>query len=380
MMGFGVNSQSLQYGGGASPRAGTDYSFTLTTVLKIGGYCEIVGFMSNLLEVRDLRVQFGSRENPVCAVDGVSFSMEKGATLALVGESGCGKSVTALSLAGLVPVPPGIYASGSIMFNGEDVLKMSRRRMRELRGSEIAYVFQEPSTALNPVFRVGAQIMEAIRLHRSGLNERDEAMRLMSLVGLPDPAERMRAYPHELSGGMQQRIMIAMALACSPKLLVADEPTTALDVTIQAQILELLVTLQKKLGMAVLMITHNLGLVADIAHKVNVMYAGRFVESGLVEDVLSSPAHPYTRGLLDAVPKLYEKDGMAARLEGIDGSVPNPAMLPAGCKFEPRCKYAKDNCAESEPSLSQCAGDGAACGGKRFARCYYPLGGQTSVG
>lgn len=335
--------------------------------------------MSNLLEVSDLRVQFGSRENPVCAVDGVSFSMQKGSTLALVGESGCGKSVTALSLAGLVPVPPGVYASGQIIFNGEDVLEMSRKRLRELRGSEIAYVFQEPSTALNPVFRVGAQIMESIRLHRRDINERDEAIRLMGLVGLPEPAERMRAYPHELSGGMQQRIMIAMALACSPKLLVADEPTTALDVTIQAQILELLVSLQKQLGMAVLMITHNLGLVADIAHAVNVMYAGRFVESGLVEEVLSSPAHPYTKGLLDAVPKLYDKDGIAARLDGIDGFVPNPAKLPVGCKFAPRCKYVQSSCTDSEPPLCQLGSQEDKRNSQRAVRCYYPLGGQASV-
>jgi peptide/nickel transport system ATP-binding protein len=363
----------------------------------MGGYCEILGAMSDLLEVKGLKVQFGSSEGLVCAVDGVSFSVPDGSTFALVGESGCGKSVTALSLARLVPEPAGSYAAGSIMFNGENVLEMSNSRLRELRGSEIAYVFQEPSTALNPVFRVGAQIMEAIQLHRKDVDARDEAIRLMSLVGLPDPAERMKAYPHELSGGMQQRVMIAMALACSPKLLVADEPTTALDVTIQAQILDLLASLQKKLNMSVLLITHNLGLVADVAHTVNVMYAGRIVESGQVSDVLAAPEHPYTRGLLDAVPKLSGIDGSDVRLEGIDGLVPNPAELPIGCKFEPRCKYAQDKCREVEPEL-ECRvskGGGATANSQRsttnvqqptsnnqekgrLVRCHYPLGGSDA--
>lgn len=324
------------------------------------------------MEVRDLKVQFGSRKQPVCAVDGVSFSISDGSTFALVGESGCGKSVTALSLARLLPAPPAFYAGGSIVFNGENVLAMSRTRLRELRGGEIAYVFQEPSTALNPVFRVGDQIMEAVKLHRKDVNACDEAMRLMSLVGLPDPAGRMKAYPHELSGGMQQRVMIAIALACSPKLLIADEPTTALDVTIQAQILDLLVSLQKRLGMAVLLITHNLGLVADVAHTVNVMYAGRIVESGPVADILASPAHPYTRGLLDAVPKLTGASGCDVRLEGIEGFVPNPSELPSGCKFEPRCKYSKDMCRESEPAISDFESESE--GGERLVRCFYPLG------
>ena len=257
-----------------------------------------------LLEVKYLKTWFGSEKEPIKAVDGVSFVVGEGETVALVGESGCGKSVTAMSLARLIPQPPGFYAGGEILFQGDDVLKMTNQRLLELRGRDISYVFQDPSTSLNPVFRVGDQIMEALELHRKDVDAKSEAVKLMAMVGLPDPETRIRAYPHEMSGGMQQRIMIAMALACRPKLLVADEPTTALDVTIQAQILELLSSLQRELKMAVVLITHNLGLVADTAHSVYVMYSGRVVESGLTEDVLSSPAHPYTRGLLDAVPRL----------------------------------------------------------------------------
>lgn len=333
--------------------------------------------MGDLLEINDLRVWFGPKDSPVRAVDGVSFSVPAGRTVALVGESGCGKSVTALSLARLVPEPPGYYESGSIMFDGEDVLKMDDRRLRELRGSDIAYVFQEPGTALNPVFRVGDQVMEAIRLHRRDVKARDEAVRLMDMVGLPDPEGRFSAYPHELSGGMQQRIMIAMALACSPRLLVADEPTTALDVTIQAQILELLASLQDKIKMAVLMITHNLGLVADVAHTVNVMYAGRIVETGPVQEILAAPAHPYTRGLLDAVPRLAGAGGTEVRLKGIGGSVPNPEDLPPGCKFAPRCSFAEGECAQAEPELeyriSNIEHRMLKEKDQRAVRCFHPL-------
>jgi len=315
-----------------------------------------------LLQVNDLRVWFGSSERPIRAVDGVTFAIPAATTVALVGESGCGKSVTALSLARLLPAPPAVYAGGQVLFGGRDVLAMDDRQLSDLRGREISYVFQEPGSALNPVFRVGYQIMEAIRLHRKHDRARDEALKLLTLVGLPDPERRLDAYPHELSGGMQQRVMIAMALACQPKLLVADEPTTALDVTIQAQILELIGSLQKQLRMAVLLITHNLGLVADVAHEVNVMYAGRIVESGPTVDVLTKPAHPYSRGLLDAVPRI---GGKRDRMKGIDGSVPHPAHLPAGCKFAPRCPKAQGKCRASEPAITS-AGQG------RNVRCYFP--------
>ena len=227
-----------------------------------------------LYQVDDLKVSFGSGDHHFLAVDGVSLTIRPGETVALVGESGCGKSVTALSLARLVPEPPGHYEGGQILYEDQDVLEMDQGGLRSIRGNEISYIFQEPSTSLNPVFTVGFQIAEALKLHRQGINVHDEVVRLLKLVGIPDPDARVDAYPHQLSGGMQQRVMIAMALACSPKLLVADEPTTALDVTIQAQILELLVSLQKKMNMAILLITHNLGLVADLAHWVNVMYAG----------------------------------------------------------------------------------------------------------
>ncbi len=299
-----------------------------------------------LLKVEDLRTYFQTADQPIRAVDGVSFDIRHGETVALVGESGCGKSVTALSLARLIPQPPGYFASGAIWFEGQDVLKMDEAALRDLRGRKISYVFQEPGESLNPVFQVGYQIAEAIRLHRKDVPVHDEVIRLMNLVGLPDPAQRMHEYPHQLSGGMQQRVMMAMALACSPSLLVADEPTTALDVTIQAQIIELLGALQRKLGMALLLITHNLGLVADAAHWINVMYAGRIVESGPAEDVLGQPRHPYTLGLLNAVPRI---DGSAGRIQGIEGNVPNPAFLPTGCKFHPRCPKCQAICKVNEP-------------------------------
>lgn len=314
-----------------------------------------------LLKVEDLRTYFRAGAETVRAVDGVSFVVRKGETVALVGESGCGKSVTALSLARLVPQPPGYYASGSVLYDGRDVLLMDDASLRALRGKEISYVFQEPGESLNPVFRVGYQIGEAVALHREGADVRREVVRLMNLVGLPDPEARMDAYPHQLSGGMQQRVMIAMALACDPQLLVADEPTTALDVTIQAQIMELLGSLQKRLGMAVLLITHNLGLVADVARWINVMYAGRIVESGPAEAVLGSPKHPYTVGLLEAVPRLETR---ADRLRGIEGTVPNPAALPTGCKFHPRCPKCQAVCSGEEPP-AEAAGD------RRMVKCYF---------
>lgn len=315
----------------------------------------------DLLKVENLSVYFGSRSDPVRAVDQVSFSVPSGQTVALVGESGCGKSVTSMALARLVPEPPGRYESGRVLFEGRDVLQMGREALQTLRGNEISYVFQEPSSALNPVFRIGYQIAESLRLHRPGVDIEKEVLHLLSMVGIPDPESRIRAYPHEMSGGMQQRVVIAMALACRPKLLVADEPTTALDVTIQAQILELLVRLQKELGMAVLLITHNLGLVADIAHSMNVMYAGRLVESGPTEKLLLDAKHPYTRALLQAVPRLEKT---SERLQGIPGSVPNPGSLPAGCRFHPRCSRCEERCEQEEPELLSVLED-------REVRCHF---------
>jgi len=298
-----------------------------------------------LLNVDQLSVFFRTRTEPVRAVNGVSFSVAPGETVALVGESGCGKSVTALALTRLVAVP-GYVAGGSIRFAGRDMLAMDQKRLRQMRGAEIAYIFQEPATSLNPVFRVGWQIAEALHLHRPDVAVREEVVSLLNRVGLPDPERRLSAYPHELSGGMQQRIMIAMALACRPRLLVADEPTTALDVTTQAQILDLLVCLQGELGMAMVLITHNLGLVAGVARRVNVMYAGRIVERGPVETILRQSAHPYTCGLMAAVPRL---SGGKTRMAGIPGAVPNPARLPSGCPFHPRCPKARALCRQEDP-------------------------------
>lgn len=300
-----------------------------------------------LLHTNNLCVYFRTRTEPIRAVDGVNINIHEGKTVALVGESGCGKSVTALSLSRLI-TPPGYYAGGQIVFNGTGVLGMDVASLQHLRGAEIAYIFQEPATSLNPVFRVGYQIGEAIRLHRKGIPVREEVIRLMKRVGLKERC--IRAYPQELSGGMQQRVMIAMALACQPRLLIADEPTTALDVTIQAQILDLLVRLQEELGMAILLITHNLGLVADVASWVYVMYAGRIVESGPVGEMLTRPVHPYTLGLLAAVPRLNKVN---KRMTGIPGSVPNPAHLPTGCKFHPRCSKAQERCSLEEPEMTE---------------------------
>jgi oligopeptide/dipeptide ABC transporter ATP-binding protein len=322
----------------------------------------MVAAPSTLLEVQELRTYFGRKESPVRAVDGVSFVIREGETVALVGESGCGKSATALSLARLVPEPPGFYAGGRILYRGADVLAMGGDELRRMRGNEISYVFQEPSSSLNPVFRIGSQVAESLRLHRRDVGgHREEILRLLRLVGLPDPARAMRAYPHELSGGMQQRAMIAMALACSPRLLVADEPTTALDVTIQAQILDLLVALQRQLGMSMLLITHNLGLVAEVAHTVYVMYAGRIVEGGPAEEILTRPAHPYTQALLGAVPRV---EGAGGRMKGIEGAVPNPAHWPPGCRFHPRCPKCQAVCRETEPEWEP-AGEG------RGVRCHF---------
>src|ERR1041385_4834616 len=257
-----------------------------------------------LLDIKGLALEFGTANRPLRAVDGVSFSLAAGETVCLVGESGCGKSVTALSIARLVPTPPARYVGGEIRLNGRDVLRMSKQELRAIRGGVVSYVFQEPGASLNPVFRVGSQIREALQLHRPEAAPDAEVVRLLGLVGIPAPESRARNYPHEMSGGMQQRVMIAMALASRPKLLVADEPTTALDVTIQAQIIELLRDLKQRLGMSILLITHNLGIVGDIADRVAVMYAGQIVETARARDLLKRPLHPYTRALIQSVPDL----------------------------------------------------------------------------
>ncbi len=303
-----------------------------------------------LLEIKNLKLDFKQGDKMLRAVDGVSFSMEAGETVCLVGESGCGKSVTALSIARLVPTPPAIYPEGEIMLNGSDVLKMGKNELRSIRGGIVSYIFQDPSASLNPVFRVGNQIKESLKLHRPQAATDDEVIRLLKLVGIPAPESRIRDYPHQMSGGMQQRVMIAMALASEPKLLVADEPTTALDVTIQAQIMELLLDLKKRLGMSILLITHNLGIVGDIADRLAVMYAGQIVEMAPANQMLKRPLHPYTRSLMGSVPKLGHE---LERLNAIPGNVPSIGFMPTGCRFHPRCPMAKSDCSQKVPELIQ---------------------------
>ena len=299
-----------------------------------------------LLEIQDLQVDFGTRR----VVDGVSLSIDEGQTLCLVGESGCGKSVTALSIARLLPTPPARHAGGRILLQGRDVLAMSPAELRAIRGGVVSYIFQEPGASLNPVMRIGAQVLESLRLHVPARAHDTEVVRLLRLVGIPAPERRARDYPHQLSGGMQQRVMIAMALATEPKLLVADEPTTALDVTIQAQIIDLLRDIQRQMGMAILLITHNLGLVADIAQRVAVMYAGQIVEEAPALRLLSQPLHPYTRALIRSVPEIGR--GLD-RLPAIPGNVPAPGQWPGGCRFAPRCSSALATCSTNLPNLSQ---------------------------
>lgn len=301
-----------------------------------------------LLTIDDLRVEFGSGPQATRAVDGVSLQLEAGKILGLVGESGSGKSVTALSIARLIPSPPARYVGGRILLEERNVLAMSPSTLRQVRGGLVSYVFQEPGASLNPVFRIGAQIRESIRLHRPDVSADAEVIRLLRLVGIPAPESRVRQFPHELSGGMQQRVMIAMALASQPRLLVADEPTTALDVTIQAQIIDLLGDLRQQLGMAILLITHNLGLVGDLADEVAVMYAGQIVELGPVRDVLQHPLHPYTRALIQSVPRI---DAEVDRLTAIPGAVPASHAFPTGCRFHPRCPLAQASCTRERPEL-----------------------------
>ncbi|HEX5080230.1 MAG TPA: ABC transporter ATP-binding protein [Geminicoccaceae bacterium] len=320
-----------------------------------------------VLEVRDLRTHFFTRRGTVRAVDGVSYKVGAGKTLGVVGESGCGKSVAALSILRLVPDPPGRIVGGSVLFSGEDLVRLSTDRMRAIRGNKISMIFQEPMTSLNPLLRIGDQISEPIMLHQ-GLARRDaldKAVEMLRLVHIPDAERWLRDYPHQMSGGMRQRVMIAMALACNPQVLLADEPTTALDVTIQAQIMRLIGELQDKLGTAVVLITHDLGVVAETAERVVVMYAGRKVEEADVDQLFDRPRHPYTRGLMASIPRLDElAQGRAGRrrLMEIPGIVPSLDRLPEGCAFAPRCAFATERCWRSAPPLEEKASDHwAAC-------------------
>ncbi|HXS69223.1 MAG TPA: ABC transporter ATP-binding protein [Candidatus Polarisedimenticolia bacterium] len=316
-----------------------------------------------LLEIKNLKLDFLTGEEGARAIDDLSLTLDSGETVCLVGESGCGKTVTALSVARLVPAPPAKYVGGEILLNGRDVLKMRPDELRGIRGGVVSYVFQEPSASLNPVVRIGKQIKESLKLHRPEKATDEEVIRLLKLVRIPAPESRIRNYPFEMSGGMQQRVMIAMALASEPKLLVADEPTTALDVTIQAQILELLLDLKKRLGMSILLITHNLGIVGDIADRVAVMYAGQIVELAPARELLRKPLHPYTKALMNSVPKL---SGDATRLTAIPGNVPRIGNFPPGCRFYPRCPSAKPECANQMPELLEVEP-------KRWVRCLYTL-------
>jgi len=310
--------------------------------------------MSALLEVRDLTTCFKVDGGEFTAVDGISFSVESGRTLGIVGESGCGKSVTSLSIMGLLPKGQGRIAGGSITFDGVDLVQLSTPAMRALRGNRIAMIFQEPMTSLNPAFTIGNQLIEAIRCHRDldHAAARAHAIEMLRRVRIPSPEQRMDAYPHKLSGGMRQRVMIAMALSCEPQLLIADEPTTALDVTIQAQVLELMRTLRADTGAAIMLITHDLGVIAELADEVVVMYAGRVVERASVERLFAEPQHPYTIGLLGSIPKLHLKQ---ARLAAIEGQVPTPMTVMAGCRFAPRCPFSDAQCEAAAPPLTELA-------------------------
>ena len=314
-----------------------------------------------LLEVKNLRTYFDVDDGEFRAVDGVSFAIEPGRTLGIVGESGCGKSVTALSVMGLIPSPPGRIAGGEIVFEGVDLRKLRPAEMRERRGNQISMIFQEPMTSLNPAFTVGDQIVEVILRHRPVTKQQAtaHAIEMLRRVRIPSPERRFEDYPHKLSGGMRQRVMIAMALACDPQLLIADEPTTALDVTIQAQILDLMRRLRDETGAAIMVITHDLGVIAEIAHEVIVMYAGRVIERAEVGALFRDPQHPYTIGLLGSIPRLTTEQ---ARLTTIEGVVPNPLAMPAGCRFHPRCPFAVEECLRTDPPLREIKpGQFAAC-------------------
>ena len=318
---------------------------------------------SVILEVKDLETTFFSDDGKVAAVDNISFSIKEGEVLAIVGESGCGKSVTSLSIMGLVPSPPGKITNGEILLNGKDLTKLSDKEMRAIRGNELAMIFQEPMTSLNPLFTIGNQLIEAILIHNKSWSKKQakaRALEIMKLVGLPRAEELINEYPHQLSGGMRQRVMIAMALLCDPKVLIADEPTTALDVTIQAQILKLMKELNERLNTAVLMITHDLGVVAETCERVIVMYAGQIVEQAPVLEIFNNPQHPYTKGLIQSVPDMrYKKDS----LYSIPGNVPKPGSIKQGCRFAPRCEFAHDRCYAENPPLYE-------TGSTHVARCF----------
>jgi oligopeptide/dipeptide ABC transporter ATP-binding protein len=311
--------------------------------------------VSNLLEIEDLRTQFFTSAGTVRAVDGISYNVKEGETVAIVGESGCGKSVSALSILRLIPNPPGKVVGGEIRFQDKDLLKLSDQEIRDVRGKDIAMVFQEPMTSLNPVLTIGLQLTETLQ-HHLGMSDEEcnaRAIELLGMVGISEPERRLEQYPHHLSGGMRQRVMIAIALACEPKLIIADEPTTALDVTIQAQILELMKELTRRLGVALIVITHNLGVVARYADRVNVMYAGKIIEMGSATDIYHNPRHPYTLALLKSVPRLDQPRG--AKLDPVDGQPPDLARLDDGCPFRPRCRFAIDRCATENPTLDSVA-------------------------
>lgn len=320
-----------------------------------------------LLEVQNLKTRFKTDDGTFLAVDDVSFNVKKGQTLGIVGESGCGKSVTSLSIMRLIQKPGNIEA-GKVLFKGQNLLELSEDKMRQIRGNEIAMIFQEPMTSLNPVYTIGDQIEEAILLHQKELNKvqaRERAIEMLRKVGIPAPEKRFHEYPHQLSGGMRQRVMIAMAISCNPELLIADEPTTALDVTIQAQILDLMRKLQKDFNAGMILITHDLGVVAEMCNEVAVMYAGRVVEFGTVEDIFYRPKHPYTRGLLDSIPH-FETGHKLDQLKTIKGMVPSLYNLPKGCRFADRCPYAQDDCRQAYPSTENLRGI-------HKVACFHPL-------
>lgn len=317
-----------------------------------------------VLEVKNLKTYFFTGEGIVKAVNGLSYDVKSGECIGLVGESGCGKSVSSMSILRLIACPPGVIVDGEIMFEGQDLLKLSDKEMEHIRGNRISMVFQDATTSLNPVIKIGRQISETLILHRGMTKEeaKKEAIKLLAQVGMPDPEKRIELYPHEFSGGMQQRIMIAMALACNPKLIIADEPTTALDVTIQAQVLELLDSLRREYGTSVILITHNLGIVARYVDRVNVMYAGSIVESGKTDDIYGNPKHPYTAGLIESVPRLDRPKGQDLKV--IEGFPPNLLKLSEGCPFAPRCERATDLCKKEKPEMREVAKD-------HFCACHY---------